>query len=47
MPKNHFALLVKWASYRDDKREEKENAKTFAEKEGDRVTNTLRNVGLL
>ena len=47
VPKNHFALLVKWAAYRDDKREEKENAKTFAEKEGDRVTNTLRNVGLL
>lgn len=47
VPKNHYALLVKWAAYRDDKREEKENAKTFAEKEGDRVTNTLRNVGLL
>lgn len=47
VPKNHYALLVKWAAYRDDKREEKENAKTFAEKEGDRVSNTLRNVGLL
>lgn len=47
VPKNHYAVLVKWAAYRDDKREEKENAKTFAEMEGDRVTNTLRNVGLL
>lgn len=47
VPKNHYALLVKWAAYRDDKREEKENAKTFAEMEGDRVSNTLRNVGLL
>lgn len=47
VPKNHYAVLVKWAAYRDDKREEKENAKTFAEMEGDRVSNTLRNVGLL
>lgn len=47
VPKNHYAVLVKWAAYRDDKREENENAKTFAEIEGDRVSNTLRNVGLL
>lgn len=47
VPKNHYAVLVKWAAYRDEKREEKENAKTFAEMEGDRVSNTLRNVGLL
>ena len=24
MPKNHYAVLVKWAAYRDDKREEKD-----------------------
>lgn len=47
VPKNHYAVLVKWAAYRDDKREEKGNAKTFAEMEGDRVSNTLKNVGLL
>ena len=47
VPKNHYAVLVKWAAYRDDKREEKENTKTFAEMEGDRVSNTLKNVGLL
>lgn len=47
VPKNHYAVLVKWAAYRDDKREEKGNAKTFAEMEGDRVSNTLKNVGLI
>ena len=24
VPKNHYAVLVKWAAYRDDKREEKD-----------------------
>lgn len=46
-PRNHFAELYKWATYRNSIKEEKENAKTFAEMEGDRVSNTLRNVGLL
>lgn len=45
-PKNHYAELLKWANYRNSKKEERDSSKTFAELEGERVSKILKNVGL-
>ena len=45
-PKNHYAELLKWANYRNSKKEERDSSKTFAELEGERVSKLLKNVGL-
>ena len=49
---NHYATLTKWVQYRKDKEKEKEerqnaNNETYAEREGRRQIEQLRNCGLL